>query len=312
MFKYPARTQWVDRTTLPDPHAWRLPDNNSWAIKENYACLVAVLLLACGILSWRSRHRRVLSTVVALVFILLLMVPITALMAGNIVLTSVVRSPAIHLDPDVYFPRHRELMQPENLRAIQSEIRALTTKGGITIIPFVEDSVKVVNNSYIGSDRTKNGSDGWRTFILKAAGRISPSAREKAPQTAAILDQFPNIHNAVFSVLGAKTCIPIHVGYSKAYVRAHVGLQVPDPENCVLHVNGEPYHWKENELVLFDDTFPHEVFNASEQPRSVLYMDVVRQVDNPLLQRFIDTTLIKLSNSPITKYITARDERVQR
>jgi len=41
-------------------------------------------------------------------------------------------------------------------------------------------------------------------------------------------------------------------------------------------VNGQDYVWKEGEAVLFDDSWPHEVINNSNELRAVLIVDVRR------------------------------------
>jgi beta-hydroxylase len=45
---------------------------------------------------------------------------------------------------------------------------------------------------------------------------------------------------------------------------------------CAIDVDGETYHWKEGETVIFDDTFEHEAWNHSDQPRVVLFIDFER------------------------------------
>ena len=52
---------------------------------------------------------------------------------------------------------------------------------------------------------------------------------------------------------------------------------VPQNEkSCGIEVNGETYHWKEGQTVVFDDTFEHEAWNNSDEARVVLFIDVER------------------------------------
>ena len=56
-----------------------------------------------------------------------------------------------------------------------------------------------------------------------------------------------------------------------------MGLFKPkDRKNVFICVNGEKYSWKEGEGVVFDDTYPHKVYNNTDQDRVVLYIDVER------------------------------------
>jgi aspartate beta-hydroxylase len=52
----------------------------------------------------------------------------------------------------------------------------------------------------------------------------------------------------------------------------HLPLQVPSA--CALNVIGVgEHHWKEGELMMFDDTFQHEAWNRSNATRIILLMD---------------------------------------
>jgi aspartate beta-hydroxylase len=52
----------------------------------------------------------------------------------------------------------------------------------------------------------------------------------------------------------------------------HLPLIVPP--DCALNiVGGASHHWKEGELMMFDDTFEHEAWNRSDQPRLIVLMD---------------------------------------
>ena len=52
----------------------------------------------------------------------------------------------------------------------------------------------------------------------------------------------------------------------------HLPLSVPAA--CALNVfGGGEHHWREGELVMFDDTYRHEAWNWSDSKRVVLLMD---------------------------------------
>ena len=46
------------------------------------------------------------------------------------------------------------------------------------------------------------------------------------------------------------------------------------PEDCALRVGGEDHHWREGEVVVFDDTYDHEAWNRSERTRVVMIFDL--------------------------------------
>jgi aspartate beta-hydroxylase len=51
---------------------------------------------------------------------------------------------------------------------------------------------------------------------------------------------------------------------------------VPKDNPHKIVVNGQDHLWKEGEAVLFDDSWPHEVINNSNELRAVLIVDVLR------------------------------------
>lgn len=119
--------------------------------------------------------------------------------------------------------------------------------------------------------------DMWKTFVFVGFGEPSQLNRELCPRTAAALDRIPKLTTAFFSVLGPGKHVPRHRGVTKGLVRCHLGLKVPDDrEKCRMQVGDETFSWGEGELVFFDDTYPHEVWNETNQERAVLLFDFER------------------------------------
>jgi len=58
--------------------------------------------------------------------------------------------------------------------------------------------------------------------------------------------------------------------------------------------NREKYIFKENEGILWDDLFPHEVYNMSDDFRVCIYLDVLRKLDNRVLN-FLFKNIVKFS-----------------
>ena len=46
------------------------------------------------------------------------------------------------------------------------------------------------------------------------------------------------------------------------------------PDDCALRVGGEDHHWREGEVVVFDDTYEHEAWNRSSRTRVVMIFDL--------------------------------------
>lgn len=118
----------------------------------------------------------------------------------------------------------------------------------------------------------------WEAFFFYRRGKRFDENHARCPQTSAALDsielckiseQAPEI---CFSVLRPGTHIMPHYGVSNVRLVMHLPLLIPD--NCALNVIdvGE-HHWREGELMLFDDTYQHEAWNRSDSTRIVLLMD---------------------------------------
>jgi len=119
--------------------------------------------------------------------------------------------------------------------------------------------------------------DMWKTFALFGFGYRSELNCELCPKTAAILETIPNLKTAFFSILAPGKHVPRHKGVTKGFVRCHLGLIVPEErEKCSMDVNGTTCIWEEGHAFMFDDTFPHEVHNDTDEERVVLLIDVER------------------------------------
>ena len=60
------------------------------------------------------------------------------------------------------------------------------------------------------------------------------------------------------------------------------------------------YHWKEGKGELWDDTYPHKVYNNTNEIRVVIYMDVKRPYEG-ILKYFNDFIINLTVNSNIVK-----------
>jgi aspartyl/asparaginyl beta-hydroxylase (cupin superfamily) len=100
----------------------------------------------------------------------------------------------------------------------------------------------------------------------------------QCPRTAALLASAPlctiprHAPTAFFSVLAPKTRIPGHTGVTNTRFIVHLALTVPP--SCGFRVGAETRSWQEGRAWVFDDTFEHEAWNDSDEPRVVLIFDV--------------------------------------
>ena len=143
--------------------------------------------------------------------------------------------------------------------------------------------------------------DKWRTYVLRGLGYSSEANCRQCPKTAALLDRIPGLQTAFFSILAPGKHVPRHRGITKIFVRCHLGLVVPkERQKCVMEVGGVPCVWEEGRAIVFDDTYPHEVHNDTDEERVVLLIDIERPMTRPaqvlarlLMWIFRRTTYVK-------------------
>tara|TARA_R110000803_G_scaffold3216_5_gene10953 strand:- start:11174 stop:11881 length:708 start_codon:yes stop_codon:yes gene_type:complete len=124
---------------------------------------------------------------------------------------------------------------------------------------------------YISND------DKWKMFFLMSAGYRFNRSCQEFPVTMEILDKYPEIVSAYFSVLGPKKMLNPHRGPWSGVFRMHLGLIIPtEGKGCTLVNNCIPYKWKAGEVVVFDDTYEHFAVNATNEDRIVLFLDILR------------------------------------
>ena len=114
---------------------------------------------------------------------------------------------------------------------------------------------------------------GWNTFNLFFYGQKVEENCAQCPRTTAVLESLPRFErdHIMFSALNPHSHIPAHVGPINGIIRAHLGLVVPD--GCFIKVGDQERTWEQGRLLLFDDSFRHEVWNHSDQVRIVLFMN---------------------------------------
>jgi beta-hydroxylase len=150
----------------------------------------------------------------------------------------------------------------------------------------------------------------WKLLPLLDRGRMAQHGvagideelernQRNFPRTMEVLNRLPGLVTAGFSRLAPGTRIHPHKGIDHTVLRCHLGLVVPP--GCTLHVNGVQREWEDGCVWLFDDTYAHEVWSDSDQPRVVLIMD------------FNNADLEKLSGEPLENLAIPRTpEEIER
>jgi hypothetical protein len=120
-----------------------------------------------------------------------------------------------------------------------------------------------------------NDAGKWSVFYLHAAGTPNPEALELFPVATSATADIPGmgvVGQAYFSVLDPGTHIPAHHGPTNTKLRLQLRLDVP--EGCEMRVGDHMHKWDDgHEIVVFDDSYDHEVWIRGNRERSVLILD---------------------------------------
>jgi len=121
----------------------------------------------------------------------------------------------------------------------------------------------------------------WNIYPIKFYDKYNAQALKSCPKTCEIIKKCTDIHSALFSILEPGKHIKAHKGPCNSFLRYLFAIKIPmDKENCYIKINNIKYNWVEGEAIIFDDTYVHEVFNNTNEPRIVLFMDIKRPVNS--------------------------------
>jgi aspartate beta-hydroxylase len=157
----------------------------------------------------------------------------------------------------------------EGLRA-----EALTVAGMMDRIPRFHE--------IMGEQAEISANDGldWRMYVMKAYGADVKANLARCPVLASLLRVHPEVVSATYSYLAPGKHIPVHRGPFRGVLRFHLGLSMPRDEHgelgATLWIDGEAHRLADGESLLWDDTYPHEVLNATDSVRIALLLDVRR------------------------------------
>ncbi|MBB1598590.1 lipid A hydroxylase LpxO [Variovorax sp. UMC13] len=161
------------------------------------------------------------------------------------------------------FPEMRVLEQ--NWEVIREEALAMRNGGSIKASSQFND---VGFNSFFKS--------GWKRFYLKWYDEAHPSAAVLCPRTTELLKGLGTVKAAMFAELPPGSRLVRHRDPFAGSLRYHLGLWTPGVEGCYIDVDGQRYHWRDGEAVVFDETYIHYAENTTDHDRVILFCDIER------------------------------------
>ncbi|XP_066576333.1 aspartyl/asparaginyl beta-hydroxylase isoform X2 [Amia ocellicauda] len=118
----------------------------------------------------------------------------------------------------------------------------------------------------------------WGQFTLWQQGKKTEKSCLKVPKTCALLDRFPEATGCrrgqiKYSVMQPGTHVWPHTGPTNCRLRMHLGLVVPR-EGCKIRCANDTRFWEEGKVLVFDDSFEHEVWQDADSYRLIFIVDV--------------------------------------
>jgi aspartate beta-hydroxylase len=174
------------------------------------------------------------------------------------------------LDPRAHFPAGARLV--EAWRALREE--ALDVASRLTEVPRFHEIMP--EQTAISANDQRD----WRMFIIKAYGAELSRNQARCPILARIVATMPEVLSASYSFMAPGKHIPAHRGPFRGVLRFYLALAMPTLADgrpgAVLKVADREYRLADGDFMLWDDTYPHEVWNESDRVRAVLLLDIWR------------------------------------
>ncbi|XP_072945092.1 uncharacterized protein Asph isoform X4 [Epargyreus clarus] len=127
----------------------------------------------------------------------------------------------------------------------------------------------------------------WSQLDVFVRGREVPGRCERAPVTCAIVRREPAARcrrgQVKFSALSGGTHVRAHVGPTNCRLRLHLALS--NTQGAYLRVGHETRQWEVGKVLMFDDSFEHEVWHNGTATRLVLIVDVWHPALSPAERR---------------------------
>jgi aspartate beta-hydroxylase len=191
------------------------------------------------------------------------------------------------LDAESHFPDWKKFIGA--WREIRDEALAVARR-----LPSVPRFHEIMREQ---TEISANDGRDWRLFILKAYGVANPQNMAACPVLSSVVEASPDVLSASISFLAPRKHIPAHRGPFRGVLRFYLPLSMPTAADglpaAALRIHDREYRMKDGECLLWDDTYIHEVWNRSDDVRTVLLLDVRRR-GMPLDMKIFSAVLMNI------------------
>jgi hypothetical protein len=145
--------------------------------------------------------------------------------------------------------------------------------------PVIRREIDALEQSpqYFDYDADIRSGGAWLTHPFYFMGVRAQMFCDALPKTMAILDALPNLAwdypwaDALISALEPGTHLIPHCSVDNLRLRCHLGIKIPS--GVSLRVGEQELFWQEGKVILFEDSFEHEVWHRGNERRLVLIVD---------------------------------------
>uniref|UniRef100_A0A8C4GYP9 Aspartyl/asparaginyl beta-hydroxylase n=1 Tax=Dicentrarchus labrax TaxID=13489 RepID=A0A8C4GYP9_DICLA len=118
----------------------------------------------------------------------------------------------------------------------------------------------------------------WGQYTLWQQGKKAGSSCQGVPKTCSLLERYPEATGCKrgqikFSVMQPGTHVWPHTGPTNCRLRMHLGLVIPK-QGCRIRCTDQTREWEEGKVLIFDDSFEHEVWQDADSYRLIFIVDV--------------------------------------
>ncbi|XP_051878678.1 LOW QUALITY PROTEIN: aspartyl/asparaginyl beta-hydroxylase-like [Pristis pectinata] len=131
---------------------------------------------------------------------------------------------------------------------------------------------------FLPEDENLREKGDWGQFTIWQQGRRIENSCKQVPKTCALLERFPETTGCKrgqikYSVMQPGTHVWPHTGPTNCRLRMHLGLVIPK-QGCRIRCANDTREWKEGKVLIFDESFEHEVWQDAVSYRLIFIVDV--------------------------------------
>ncbi|XP_069771796.1 aspartyl/asparaginyl beta-hydroxylase [Narcine bancroftii] len=131
---------------------------------------------------------------------------------------------------------------------------------------------------FLPEDENLREKGDWGQFTIWQQGRRIENSCKHVPKTCSLLEKFPESTGCKrgqikYSIMQPGTHVWPHTGPTNCRLRMHLGLVIPK-QGCRIRCTNDTREWKEGKVIIFDDSFEHEVWQEAVSYRLIFIVDV--------------------------------------